>query len=38
MENFKGLQHEKSKFTDFLKNAGIGVIFDFKHDLKGLKF
>ena len=29
---------KKSKSTDFLKNAGIGLIFDFKHDLKGLKF
>ena len=38
LENFKGLQHEKIESTDFLKNARIRVIIDFKHDLNALKF
>ena len=38
LENFRVSNMKKSKSTDFLKSAGIRVIFDFKHDLKDLKF
>ena len=38
LENFRVSNMKKSKSTDFLKNAGIRVIIDFKLDLKCLKF
>ena len=35
---FRVSNMKKSKSTEFLKNAGSGVIFNFKHDLHGFKF